>query len=107
MSPYKNCPLSANRNEDLSENLPAARVFHRQGEPLISLRKVFEAACRRGAIEGFIFQALRYTAINNWRLQVRDYFRIMAATGHKTLSLLKQYNTVSQDEMKALIGEER
>ncbi|MFA5111683.1 MAG: hypothetical protein WC443_09775 [Desulfobaccales bacterium] len=48
---------------------------------------------------------LRHTAINNWRLQGHDYFRIMAATGHKTLNVFKRYNTVSKDELKALVGE--
>jgi hypothetical protein len=31
----------------------------------------------------------------------------MAATGHKTLSVFKRYNTVSKDELKALVGEKR
>ena len=29
----------------------------------------------------------------------------MAATGHKTMSVFKRYNTVSRDELKALVGE--
>ena len=93
--------------KELPKNLPAARVFNRKGKPIISIREIFEAACRRAEIEGFTFHALRHTAINNWRLQGHDYFRIMAATGHKTLSVFQRYNTVSQDELKALIGEKR
>jgi hypothetical protein len=38
------------------------------------------------------------TRLNNWRLQGYDYFRIMAATGHKTMSMFTRYNTVSKDE---------
>ena len=87
--------------------MPAARVFNRNGKPITSIREVFEAACRRAEIEGFTFHALRHTAINNWRLQGDDYFRIMAATGHKTLNVFKRYNTVSKDELKALLGENR
>ncbi|MBU4233512.1 MAG: tyrosine-type recombinase/integrase [Proteobacteria bacterium] len=90
---------------ELPKNLPAARVFNRNGKPITSIRKVFEAACRRAEIEGFTFHALRHKAINNWRLQGHDYFRIMAATGHKTLKVCKRYSTVSQDELKALVGE--
>ena len=43
--------------------------------------------------------------VNNWRLQGQDYFRIMKATGPKTLSVFRRYNTVFQDELKALVGE--
>jgi len=91
--------------KDLSRNLPAAKVFNRNGKPISSIREVFEAACRRAEIEEFIFHDLRPTAINNWRFQVHDYFRIMAATGHKTLNVFKRYNTVTKDELKALVGE--
>jgi len=93
--------------KELPKNFPAARVFNRNGKPIISIREGFEAACRWAAIEGFTFHTLRHTAINNWRLQGHDYFRIMAATGHKTLKVFKRDNTVSQDELKALIGEKR
>ena len=43
-------------------------------------------------------------AVNNWRLQGQDYFRIMAASGHKTMHVFKRYNTVSKEELKALNG---
>ncbi len=36
--------------------------------------------------------------------QANDSFRIMAATGHKTMSVFKRYNTVSKEELKALAG---
>jgi hypothetical protein len=29
----------------------------------------------------------------------------MAATGHKNLNVFKRYNTVSKEELKALVGE--
>ena len=93
--------------KELPRNLPTARVFNRNGNPITSIREVFEAACRRAEIEGFTFHDLRHTAINNWRLQGPNYFRIMAATGHKTMSVFKRYNTVSKDELKALVGENR
>ena len=77
------------------------------GIQLKSMGKLLEGAWRKAGIDHFTFHDLRQTAINNWRLQGHDYFRIMAATGHKTMSVFKRYNTVSQDELKALIGEKR
>jgi integrase len=91
----------------IPKNLPAARVFNRNGKPIASIREAFEASCRRAEIEEFTFHDLRHTAINNWRLQGHDYFRIMAATGHKTLNVFKRYNTVSKEELRALVGENR
>lgn len=55
-------------------------------------------------IENFTFHDLRHTFVNKRRLEGHDYFRIMAATGHKTRSVFKRYNTVSRDELKALVG---
>jgi integrase len=62
-------------------------------------------ACRKAGIEGFTWHALRRTAMHNWRLQGHAYFRIMAATGHKTMTVFKRYNIVSKEEGKALVGE--
>lgn len=88
----------------MPRGLPHARVFTKEGREINSIREAFEAACRRAGIEDFTFHDLRHTAINNWRLAGHDYFRIMAATGHKTLTVFKRYNTVSRDELRALAG---
>ncbi|OPX40702.1 MAG: hypothetical protein B1H13_06140 [Desulfobacteraceae bacterium 4484_190.3] len=56
------------------------------------------------SIENFRFHDLRHTCINNWRLQGHDFFRIMAASGHKTISVFKRYNTVSEEELKSLVN---
>ncbi len=72
-----------------------------------SIKRAFATACIKAGIEDFTFHDLRHTAINNWRLQGHDYFRIMAATGHKTLSLFKRYNTVSKEELRTLVNENR
>ena len=72
---------------------------------MAEMTRSFTTACRRAGIEDFTFHDLRHTAINNWRLQGHDYFRIMAANGHKTMSVFKRYNTVSKKELKALVGE--
>ena len=55
-------------------------------------------------IGSFCFHDLGEAAINNWRQAGHDYFRIMAATGHKTMDAFKRYNTVSRNELKALVN---
>ena len=60
-----------------------------------------------GGKENFTSHDLRPTAINNWRLQGNDYFRIMAATGHQTMTVFKRYNTVRKEELMALVEENR
>lgn len=84
----------------MPRGLPGVRVF-----TLKDFRGAFLAACRRAGVKDFKFHDFRHTAINNWRLQGHDYFRIMAASGHKTMSVFKRYNTVSNEELRALVGE--
>jgi len=79
-------------------------VFTLSGKPISNIRKSFIAACKRAGIEDFTFHDLRHTAINNWRLQGHDYFKIMAASGHKTMSVFKRYNTVSEEELRGLVN---
>ena len=45
-----------------------------------------------------------HTCINNWRLQGHDFFRIMAASGHRTMEIFKRYSTVSEEELMKLVG---
>lgn len=71
------------------------------------MKRNFATACKKAGVEDFTFHDLRHTYINNRRLEGHDYFRIMAATGHKTLSVFKRYNTVDKKELRALVGENR
>ena len=103
-------PRSVPLSHDLVEmfqamprGLPGVRVFLREGKPIESIREIFGAACKRAGIEDFTFHDFRHTAINNWRLQGHDYFRIMAASGHKTMQVFKRYNKVSEQELLALV----
>lgn len=85
--------------------LPQVRVFTYAGHSVGSIKRSFETAVNKAGIEDFTFHDLRHTAINNWRLQGHDYFRIMSASGHKTMHVFKRYNSVSKVELKALVGE--
>jgi integrase len=92
----------------MPRGLPGVRVFSYQGKAFgSSFQKAFETARKKAGIQDFTFHDLRHTAINNWRLQGHDFFRIMAVSGHKTMNVFKRYNTVSKDELKALVGEIR
>jgi integrase len=89
----------------MPRGLPAVKVFTYAGRQIGAIKRGFTTACKGAGIEDFTFHDLRHTAINNWRLQGHDYFRIMAATGHKTMTVFKRYNTVSKEELRTLVGE--
>jgi integrase len=88
----------------MPRGLPGVPVFTYQGKFVEAVRRSFTTACKKAGIEDFTFHDLRHTAINNWRVQGHDYFKIMAASGHKTMSVFKRYNTVSKDELKAMVN---
>jgi integrase len=88
----------------MPRGLPGVKVFTYQGKSVSCIKKSFVTACKRAGIEDFTFHDLRHTAINNWRLAGHDYFRIMAVSGHKTMSVFKRYNTVSKKELQALVN---
>ena len=89
----------------MPRGLPMTPVLTYQGHSMAEMKRSFTTACKRAGIEDFTFHDLRHTAINNWRLQGHDYFRIMAASGHKTMNVFKRYNTVNKEELRALVGE--
>jgi len=81
------------------------RVFTMEGVPLGEIKRSFTTACKKAGIKNFTFHDLRHTCINNWRLQGHDFFRIMAASGHRTMEGFKRYNTVTEDELMKLVKE--
>jgi hypothetical protein len=72
------------------------------GTNVKSLGKILAGAWRKARMDPFTWHDLRQTARNNWWLQGQDYFRIMAATGRKTMTGFKRFNIVSREELKAL-----
>ena len=69
-----------------------------------SIREIFKRVCQDAEVEDFTFHDFRHTAITNWRKQGHDYFKIMKATGHKTMAVFKRYNTVDEAELKTLVS---
>ncbi len=50
-------------------------------------------------LEDFTFHDLCHCAINNLRLAGNDCFKIIAASGHKTMSVFKRYSLVTEEEL--------
>ena len=48
----------------------------------------------------FTFHNLRQCAINNLRLPGNDHFTIMAISGHRTTSVFRRYNVVTEEELQ-------
>ncbi len=92
--------------KNMTRGLPNVRVFPFKGHCWGStLQRAFSRARKEAGLEDILFHDLRHTFITDRRREGHDYFRIMAATGHKTMSVFKRYNTISKDELKALVGE--
>jgi integrase len=89
-------------------SLDMEKVFHRNGKPITksTVREAHESVCRKAKIENFTFHDFWHTAINNWRKAGHDYFKIMAASGHRTVSVFKRYNMVDEGELKTLVNPE-
>ncbi len=83
------------------------RVFLRYGQPFDEIKHSFQAACEKAKIENFTFHDLRHCALNNLRKAGTDFFQIMAMSGHKTISVFKRYNLVTEEELAAIKWPER
>ena len=80
------------------------RVFLSNGKPIKTYHGKFQREWKRAVekigLEDFHFHDSRHCSINNLRLAQNDYFRIMAISGHKTISVFKRYNYVTEDELR-------
>ena len=88
--------------ESLSRGLHTERVFLRNGQPFDRIKHSFQSACKRAKIENFTFHDLRHCAINNLRKAGNDYFKIMAISGHRTMSVFQRYNLVDEEELSKI-----
>ena len=95
-------PKVAETLKKLPRGLHTARVFLLDGEPFYEFRKAFRTGLKSAGITDFLFHDLRHVAINNLRKAGNDYFKIMGASGHKTMSCFKRYNKVTEAELKGM-----
>lgn len=80
-------------------------VFTYAGKPIGSVRRAFDIACREAGITDMVFHDLRHTFVTDMRRAGVDYFRIMAITGHKTMSAFKRYHTIDHQDLHHAIGQ--
>jgi integrase len=80
-------------------------VFTHAGKRILSVRRAFETACREAGLNDVVFHDLRHTFVTNMRRAGVDYFRIMAITGHKTMTVFKRYNTIDGADLRQAISQ--
>ena len=82
-------------------------VFHRDGKPIRSMRRAWDAACERAGLGGLLFHDLRRTAVRNLERAGVSRSVAMSFTGHETESVYKRYaitDRASQEEGAAKLA---
>ena len=80
--------------------LQEPHVFLVNGKSVHSIKTALKTSCRRTKIQGFRFHDFRHTAVTNMRRAGIDHLTIMRITGHKTLEVLKRYNSFLEGDLK-------
>ena len=90
--------------DQLPRAIRTKRVFLNKGRPIIafagSFKRQWYKAIKASELGDFTFNDLRHCAINNLRLAGNDQFKIMTISGHKTTSVFRRYNVVTDDELQ-------
>ena len=75
-------------------------VFTRDGKPIVEYRKAWERARDAASCPGLLLHDLRRTAIRNLRRIGVGESVAMKISGHKTASVFKRYDIVSEDDIR-------
>jgi len=82
----------------------ADRIFvNRNGQPLKSVRTVFEAAMARAGLKDFRFHDLRHTYASDFLLSGGDIYVLARALGHSTVSMTERYGHLTKGHMLAQV----
>ena len=92
--------------QGLHECKVSKQVFLSNGKPIKifsgNLKRLWDLAVKKSELGDFTFHDLRRCAINNLRLAGNDQFTIMSISGHKTPSVFKRYNVVTEEEVRSV-----
>jgi integrase len=66
-----------------------------------SIGHAFTRACQKAGVQDSTFHDLRHTFVTNARRSGVDAITTMAITGHKTMAVLKRYNTIDANDLHA------
>jgi integrase len=85
---------------DAKRILDCMNVFHRaDGGPIALFRKSWATACDKAKVGAILVHDLRRTAVRNLiRAGVPEH-TAMAVTGHKTASIFRRYDIVTEDDL--------
>jgi len=75
------------------------------GRRFSSVRGAVETACREAGITDVVLHDLRHTFVTSMCRAGAYYFRIMAITGHKTMSAFKQDHMNDHQDLHQAIGQ--
>jgi integrase len=76
---------------------------HNNGERVKYVKEAFRRACTLAGPENLRFHDLRHTALTNWANAGHNHFRIMKASGHKTLSCFQRYLSFGNQDLQKLV----
>ena len=89
---------------NIPRGLHTNRVFLNRGKPIKNFsgnyKLQWDRAVKEAELGDFTFHDLRHCAINNLRLTGNDHFTIMAISGHRTTSVFRRYNVVTEEELQ-------
>ena len=88
----------------LPRGIHTKRVFLNKERPIRafvgSFKRQWYNAIKAAGLGDFTFHDLRHCAINNLRLAGNDHFTIMTISGHRTTSVFRRYNVVTDEELQ-------